>query len=52
MQKEPPRKRAAIAAVRREFFKDTNPASTLVEVSALAHPDLLLEIEATAVLPE
>lgn len=44
--------RAAIAAVRRAFFKDANPASTLVEVSALAHPDLLLEIEAFAVLPE
>ncbi len=43
--------RATIAAVRREFFKDANPASTLVEVSALAHPDLLLEIEAVAVLP-
>ncbi|HLZ69582.1 MAG TPA: RidA family protein [Dehalococcoidia bacterium] len=43
--------RARIAAVRREYFKDANPASTLVEVSALAHPDLLLEIEAIAVLP-
>jgi enamine deaminase RidA (YjgF/YER057c/UK114 family) len=27
------------------------PASTAVEVSRLAHPDLLIEIEAIAVLP-
>lgn len=32
------------------FFGDTKPASTLVEVSKLAGPDLLLEIQATAVV--
>lgn len=43
--------RGAIARVRERYFKGANPASTLVEVSALAHPDLLVEIEAIAVLP-
>jgi enamine deaminase RidA (YjgF/YER057c/UK114 family) len=32
-----------------EFFKDIKPASTLVEVKALIHPDMLIEIEATAI---
>jgi enamine deaminase RidA (YjgF/YER057c/UK114 family) len=35
-------------AARREFFTDDFPASTLVEVSALATPELLVEIEAIA----
>lgn len=34
-----------------EFFSEIKPASTLVEVSALIHPDILVEIEATAILP-
>ncbi|MEJ8803241.1 RidA family protein [Pontibacter sp. H249] len=33
-----------------EFFKSIKPASTMVEVSALINPDLLVEIEATAIL--
>ena len=33
-----------------EFFKDIKPASTMVEVSSLIHPDLLMEIEVTAIL--
>ena len=33
-----------------EFFKDIRPATTMVEVSALIAPDLLIEIEITAVL--
>ena len=33
-----------------EFFKDIKPAATLVEVSGLVHPDLLIEIEVTAIL--
>lgn len=33
-----------------EFFKDIKPAATMVEVSGLIHPDLLIEIEVTAVL--
>ncbi|MCJ8165599.1 RidA family protein [Pontibacter sp. E15-1] len=34
-----------------EFFRDIKPAATMVQVSALIHPDLLVEIEATAILP-
>lgn len=33
-----------------EFFGVIKPASTMVEVKALIHPDLVVEIEATAVL--
>lgn len=33
-----------------EFFKHIKPASTMVEVSRLISPDLLIEIEATAIL--
>jgi enamine deaminase RidA (YjgF/YER057c/UK114 family) len=35
-----------------EFFGDIRPASTLVEVSALVSPDMLVEIEADAVVEE
>jgi enamine deaminase RidA (YjgF/YER057c/UK114 family) len=38
--------------VRREFFGTYRPASTGVQVSALIFPEVLLEIEAVAVLPE
>jgi len=31
------------------FFKDIRPATTMVEVSRLIHPDYLVEIEASAV---
>ena len=37
-------------AVRDEFFGPKGPASTLVEVSALAHPDYLIEVEAVAII--
>jgi 2-iminobutanoate/2-iminopropanoate deaminase len=40
-----------IHEVRAEYFKQDYPASTLVEVEALAHKDLLIEIEAIAVIP-
>jgi 2-iminobutanoate/2-iminopropanoate deaminase len=43
--------RPAINPVRMEFFGKTRPASTLVEVSALAVPGALLEIEAVAAIP-
>jgi enamine deaminase RidA (YjgF/YER057c/UK114 family) len=43
--------RPAINEVRKRYFGDARPASTLVEVSALAHPDALLEIEAVAHVP-
>ena len=33
---------------RAEFFKGDFPASTLVQVAALAHPEILVEIEAIA----
>jgi enamine deaminase RidA (YjgF/YER057c/UK114 family) len=35
-----------------EFFRDIRPASTLVEVSGLVDPDMLLEIEADAYVGE
>ncbi|MDX5418705.1 MAG: RidA family protein [Hymenobacteraceae bacterium] len=33
-----------------EFFRNIKPAATMVEVNALINPDLLVEIEATAIL--
>lgn len=33
-----------------EFFRSIKPAATMVEVSALIAPDLLVEIEATAIV--
>ena len=42
--------RAAVAQARREYFGDHRPTATLVEVKGLVHPDLVVEIEATAVL--
>lgn len=33
-----------------EFFKDIKPATTMVEISRLIDPDMLIEIEAEAVL--
>jgi 2-iminobutanoate/2-iminopropanoate deaminase len=44
------RYRPDIAPVREEFFGKKAPASTLVQVPALAHPDWLIEIEAIAVV--
>ena len=35
-----------------EFFRDVRPAATMVEVSRLIHPDMLVEIEVDAVLPD
>jgi len=43
--------RELINAVRRRYFGEARPASTLVEVSALAHPGALVEVDAVAVLP-
>jgi reactive intermediate/imine deaminase len=43
--------RSAVNTVRRRYFGDARPASTLVEVSALAIPEALVEIEAVALLP-
>ena len=44
--------RERINKVRRRYSGDSRPASTLVEVSALAHPGALVEIEAVALLPQ
>ena len=44
------RHRADLMPVRKEFFGEKTPASTLVAVAALAHPDWLIEVEAIAVV--
>jgi enamine deaminase RidA (YjgF/YER057c/UK114 family) len=44
------RHRPEFRTVRAEFFGDKGPASTMVEVSALAHPDYLIEVEAIALI--
>jgi reactive intermediate/imine deaminase len=44
--------RAAVSKTRREWAVEPYPASSLVGVAALAHPDLLVEVEAIAVLQE
>jgi 2-iminobutanoate/2-iminopropanoate deaminase len=44
--------RGAINAVRQEVFGDARPASTLIEVSRLVLPELRLEVDAVALLPE
>jgi enamine deaminase RidA (YjgF/YER057c/UK114 family) len=44
------RYRVDLIPVRQEFFPKKSPASTLVAVTALAHPDWMIEIEAIAVL--
>ena len=36
--------------IRRSYFEEPYPASSMVEVSMLADPDLLIEIEAVAVV--
>lgn len=40
-----------IADIRMKYFPKAGPASVIVEVSRLALPDLLIEIEAIAVVP-
>ena len=44
------RHRADLVPIREEFFGKKGPASTLVAVAALAHPDWLIEVEAIAVV--
>jgi reactive intermediate/imine deaminase len=40
-----------VAALRAHYFKAPYPASTIIEVKKLLHPDLLLEVEAVAMVP-
>lgn len=40
-----------IHKVRREYFRDPPPASTMVQVVGFTHPDYLIEITAIAVIP-
>jgi reactive intermediate/imine deaminase len=42
---------AKIHEVRAQYFSEPLPASTMVEVSKLAHPEYLIEISAIAVIP-
>ena len=44
--------RAAVNTVRRRFFGESRPASTLVEVSAFVIPDALVEMDAVARQPK
>ena len=44
------RYRVDLAPIREEYFGKKGPASTLVEIPALAHPDWMIEIEAIAVI--
>lgn len=43
--------RRAVNEVRKEFFGDAHAASTLVEISGLALPGLLVEMDAVAGIP-
>jgi len=39
-----------VAEVHGTFFRDIKPATTLIEITALIDPDMLVEIEATAIV--
>lgn len=41
----------AIGRAHGEFFRDIKPASTMLEVSGLIDPKMLVEIEVTAIIP-
>ncbi|HEX3952512.1 MAG TPA: RidA family protein [Stellaceae bacterium] len=43
---------AGIHKIRREYFKEPLPASTMVEVTKMTSPDALIEISAIAVIPD
>jgi reactive intermediate/imine deaminase len=41
-----------LRSIRAKYYGQNAPASTLVQITKLAHPDLMIEIEAIAVAPE
>ena len=41
----------AVGRAHAEFFRDIRPAATMLQVARLIDPDLLVEIEADAVIP-
>jgi enamine deaminase RidA (YjgF/YER057c/UK114 family) len=41
----------AVGRAHGEFFREVRPAATMVEVSRLIAPEMLVEIEADAVMP-
>ena len=43
---------AVLREMRAAYYGSNPPASTLVQVVGLAHPDLMIEIEAIAVVPQ
>ena len=43
---------ATLRAIRARYYGKNAPASTLVQIAKLAHEDLMIEIEAIAVVPE
>ena len=44
------RYRLDFRVVRDEFFGERGPASTMVQVASLSHPDYMIEVEALAVV--
>ena len=44
------RYRLDFRVVRDEFFGERGPASTMVQVASLSHPDYMIEVEALAVI--